>query len=240
MASKEVGIESMWSPAVALVKAQGVGILYAAPPEGFRGWCSAEGISSKVTDPAKLQACYDDINWNYNGYLGAVIMRQGYYIANGRSCFRGSTRRREEGASRLRSTTTGGGARRPRGPARITGKVGDIKKATRRQGGVPEAHRKVIISATLFLQEQRGPDEEGERLPLPPKELMSDQMGSQQRGGGNRRPLCIPRVRARPRRPDRGVPGRDGRGGPCQPARRPRGRRCPVGPSGRARRRPCG
>ena len=73
----------MWSPAVALVKAAGVNILYAAPPEGFRGWCSAEGISSKVTDPAKLQACYDYINWNYNGYLGAVIMRQGYYIANG-------------------------------------------------------------------------------------------------------------------------------------------------------------
>ena len=64
-------------------KAAGVNILYAAPPEGFRGWCSAEGISSKVTDPAKLQACYDYINWNYNGYLGAVIMRQGYYIANG-------------------------------------------------------------------------------------------------------------------------------------------------------------
>ena len=83
MVSKEVVIESMWSPAVALVKAAGVNILYAAPPEGFRGWCSAEGISSKVTDPAKLQACYDYINWNYNGYLGAVIMRQGYYIANG-------------------------------------------------------------------------------------------------------------------------------------------------------------
>ena len=50
MVSKEVVIESMWSPAVALVKAAGVNILYAAPPEGFRGWCSAEGISSKVTD----------------------------------------------------------------------------------------------------------------------------------------------------------------------------------------------
>ena len=83
MVSKEVVLQSMWSPAVALVKAAGIPILYAAPPEGFRGWCSAEGISSKVTDPAKLQACYDYINWNYNGYLGAVIMRQGYYIANG-------------------------------------------------------------------------------------------------------------------------------------------------------------
>ncbi len=48
MVSKEVVIESMWSPAVALVKAAGVNVLYAAPPEGFRGWCSAEGISSSV------------------------------------------------------------------------------------------------------------------------------------------------------------------------------------------------
>ena len=85
MVSKEVVIESMWSPAVALVKAAGVNILYAAPPEGFRGWCSAEGISSKVTDPAKLQACYDYLNWNYNGYLAAQIMRQGYYTSNAAS-----------------------------------------------------------------------------------------------------------------------------------------------------------
>ena len=65
-----------------LLKAAGVNILYAAPKEGFRGWCSSEGISSNVRDPAKLQACYDYINWNYR-VPGATIMRQGYYIANG-------------------------------------------------------------------------------------------------------------------------------------------------------------
>ena len=84
MASKEVVVESMWSPAVALLVAQGVNVKYAAPPTGFRGWCSANGIASHVaSDPAKLQASYDYLNWMYNGWLGATIMRQGYYIGNG-------------------------------------------------------------------------------------------------------------------------------------------------------------
>ena len=82
MASKEVVIESMWSPAVAVLVAQGVDCRYAFPKEGIRGWCSAQGIPSHVTGE-KLQAVYDYLNWMYEGWLGAQIMRQGYYIANG-------------------------------------------------------------------------------------------------------------------------------------------------------------
>ena len=68
MASKEVVVESMWSPAVALLVAQGINVKYASPPTGFRGWCSAQGIASHVaSDPAKLQACYDYLNWMYDG-----------------------------------------------------------------------------------------------------------------------------------------------------------------------------
>ena len=48
MASKEVVVESMWSPAVALLVAQGINVKYAAPPTGFRGWCSANGIAAHV------------------------------------------------------------------------------------------------------------------------------------------------------------------------------------------------
>lgn len=82
MASGEVVIESMWSPAVALLVAQGLPIRYAAPPSGFRGWCATQGISAKVAeDPSKLQACYDYINWWYSGEPGAIMMRQGYYNA---------------------------------------------------------------------------------------------------------------------------------------------------------------
>ena len=137
MVSKEVVLESMWSPAVALVKAAGVNILYAAPKEGFRGWCSSEGISSKVTDPAKLQACYDYINWNYNGYLGATIMRQGYYIANGQKLLPwiNSAAGKKAGFTPAEYDYWWGGKPAARDLPGITGKVGDIKKGERREGG---------------------------------------------------------------------------------------------------------
>ena len=137
MVSKEVVLQSMWSPAVALVKAAGIPILYAAPPEGFRGWCSAEGISSKVTDPAKLQACYDYINWNYNGYLGAVIMRQGYYIANGQKLrpWIKSPAGQAAGFTLPEHDYWWGGQPAASDLPGITGKVGDIKKGERREGG---------------------------------------------------------------------------------------------------------
>jgi putative spermidine/putrescine transport system substrate-binding protein len=137
MKSGEVVIESMWSPAVALLKAEGVNVLYAAPPEGFRGWCSAEGISSGVKDPAKLQACYDYMNWNYNGFLGAVIMRQGYYIANGTKLLPWiqSAAGRKAGFTSAEYDYWWGGKPAPRDLPGITGKVGDIKKGTSREGG---------------------------------------------------------------------------------------------------------
>jgi putative spermidine/putrescine transport system substrate-binding protein len=81
MASGEVVIESMWSPAVALLVVQGVPVRYAAPPEGFRGWSDGQAISASVTDPSKLQAAYDYINWWLDGVPGAIMMRQGYYNA---------------------------------------------------------------------------------------------------------------------------------------------------------------
>jgi putative spermidine/putrescine transport system substrate-binding protein len=137
MVSGEVVLESMWSPAVALVKAAGINILYAAPPEGFRGWCSAEGISSKVTDPAKLQACYDYINWNYKGQLGAEIMRQGYYIANGEKLLPwiNSSAGKAAGFSAAEYDYWWRGKPAARDLPGITGKPGDVKKGERREGG---------------------------------------------------------------------------------------------------------
>jgi len=81
MSSKEVVIESMWSPAVALLAAQGFPIRFAAPPEGYRGWSGSLSVSKNVTDPDKLQAAYDYINWWHSGEPGAIMMRQGYYNA---------------------------------------------------------------------------------------------------------------------------------------------------------------
>jgi putative spermidine/putrescine transport system substrate-binding protein len=81
MASGEVVLESMWSPAVALLVVQGVPVRYAAPPEGFRGWSDGQAIATSLTDPAKLQAAYDYFNWWLDGVPGAIMMRQGYYNA---------------------------------------------------------------------------------------------------------------------------------------------------------------
>ncbi len=82
MESGEVIIESMWSPAVALLVLQGVNVRYAAPPEGFRGWGALTGIPTHVADdPSKLDAVLRYVNWWHEGEAGAIMMRQGYYNA---------------------------------------------------------------------------------------------------------------------------------------------------------------
>ena len=137
MASKEVVIESMWSPAVAALVAQGVNCRYAFPPEGMRGWCSAQGIPAHVAkDPEKLAAVYAYLNWMHAGFMGAAIMRNGYYVANGAT---------------LKKWIYGPGAKygfepaeydfwyngkpAPTDLAGVLGKVGDIKKGSVRDGG---------------------------------------------------------------------------------------------------------
>jgi putative spermidine/putrescine transport system substrate-binding protein len=142
MASKEVVVESMWSPAVALLVAQGINVKYAKPPTGYRGWCSAQGIASHVaSDPAKLQACYDYINWMYDGWLGATIMRQGYYIGNGSTLKNWiATKGADNPAGGIPFKTDEydfwyNGARAARDLPGITGKVGDIKQGSVRDGG---------------------------------------------------------------------------------------------------------
>ena len=141
MSSKEVVVESMWSPAVALLVAQGINVKYAAPPTGFRGWCSAQGIAAHVAkDPAKLQACYDYLNWMYSGWLGATIMRQGYYIGNGATLRNWIKSNPHDKAGGIPFQVDEydfwyNGARAKRNLPGITGKVGDIKKGSVRDGG---------------------------------------------------------------------------------------------------------
>lgn len=139
MASKEVVIESMWSPAVALLVAQGVNCRYAFPKEGMRGWCSAQGIPKHVTGQ-KLDAVYRYFNWMYEGFLGALIMRQGYYIANGKQL--PAWLKSGRASSTARPPFTGAeydfwynGKAAPSDLPGITGRVGDIKKGQTRDGG---------------------------------------------------------------------------------------------------------
>jgi putative spermidine/putrescine transport system substrate-binding protein len=81
MRSEEVVVEAMWTYHVIGLQRQGFPVKYASPPEGFRGWSGALAISSAITDPDRLQAAYDYINWWQDGWAGAFMMRLGYYSA---------------------------------------------------------------------------------------------------------------------------------------------------------------
>jgi putative spermidine/putrescine transport system substrate-binding protein len=80
MVSGEVALESMWSPAVTAIKAEGVKCIYASPKEGMRGWHGNLSISAKASGK-KLDQAYDYINWWLDGWAGAFVARQGYYMS---------------------------------------------------------------------------------------------------------------------------------------------------------------
>ena len=80
MVSGEVVLQSMWSPAVTAVKAEGVPCIYASPKEGMRGWHGALAISAK-TSGKKLDQAYEYVNWWLDGWAGAFVARQGYYLS---------------------------------------------------------------------------------------------------------------------------------------------------------------
>lgn len=80
MASGEVVIQSMWSPAIAAVRSKGIACKYQPLKEGYRSWGGGLGLSSKLTGVA-LDAAYEYINWYLSGWVGGFLMRQGYYSA---------------------------------------------------------------------------------------------------------------------------------------------------------------
>jgi putative spermidine/putrescine transport system substrate-binding protein len=80
MASGEVVIQSMWSPAVTKVRQQGIPCVYQPLQEGYRAWAAGLGIPTHV-DARMLDACYEFINWYLTGWAGAFLNRQGYYTA---------------------------------------------------------------------------------------------------------------------------------------------------------------
>jgi len=80
MASGEVVIQSMWSPAVTKVRQQGVDCVYQPLKEGYRAWAAGLGIPTHVKGRT-LDAAYEFINWFLSGWAGAFLNRQGYYSA---------------------------------------------------------------------------------------------------------------------------------------------------------------
>jgi putative spermidine/putrescine transport system substrate-binding protein len=80
MASGEVVLQSMWSPAVTAVKAKGINCVYAPLKEGYRAWGGGVGLSKNLSG-MQLDAAYEYINWLLDGWVGAFLGRQGYYSA---------------------------------------------------------------------------------------------------------------------------------------------------------------
>jgi putative spermidine/putrescine transport system substrate-binding protein len=78
MASGEVVIQSMWSPAVTAVKARGIPVVYQPLREGFRGWGYTLAPMKHLTG-LKLDAFHEYMNWYTSGFQGAFIAREGYY-----------------------------------------------------------------------------------------------------------------------------------------------------------------
>lgn len=80
MASGEVVIQSMWSPAITAVKSKGIPCVYQPLKEGYRSWGGGIGLSSNLSG-LELDAAYEYINWYLDGWVGGYLMRQGYYSA---------------------------------------------------------------------------------------------------------------------------------------------------------------
>jgi putative spermidine/putrescine transport system substrate-binding protein len=156
MSSKEVVIESMWSPAVALLVSQGVPVRYAYPPEGMRGWSGLQAIPKHVTGD-KLAAVYNYLNWMNEGFLGALIMRQGYYEANGKNLpawIKSSSA--QEGKPPFTMDEYDfwyNGKPAVKDLPGITGHVGDIKKGQTRDGGSFMQRSKHYSSWNSFFKE---------------------------------------------------------------------------------------
>jgi putative spermidine/putrescine transport system substrate-binding protein len=78
MASGEVVIQSMWSPAVTAVRSRNIPCYYTPLKEGYRAWASNSALMRHLSG-IKLDAAYDYFNWHQSGWQGGFIAKQGYY-----------------------------------------------------------------------------------------------------------------------------------------------------------------
>ncbi len=80
MASGEVVIQSMWSPAVTAVRTRGIPCVFQPLKEGYRGWGYMLGMMKHLTG-LKRDCALEYINWYCSGFAGAFVAREGYYSA---------------------------------------------------------------------------------------------------------------------------------------------------------------
>ena len=80
MASGEVVIQSMWSPAITAVRTKGIPCVYQPLKEGYRAWAAGFGLPTTIKG-YQQDLAYEFINWFLSGWAGAYLNRQGYYSA---------------------------------------------------------------------------------------------------------------------------------------------------------------
>lgn len=75
-----VSVQSMWSPVYSNMGKMAETFVEAAPIEGYRAWHGGASLSRYLQD-AQLDMGYEYLNWWLDGYAGAVMARQGYYMS---------------------------------------------------------------------------------------------------------------------------------------------------------------
>ncbi|WP_206996056.1 ABC transporter substrate-binding protein [Trinickia mobilis] len=81
MISNKVVIQSIWSPATVELEKAGLHFRLASPREGYRAWFGGMSLS-RATQGRVLDAAYEYLNWWLDGWAGATMARQGFYISN--------------------------------------------------------------------------------------------------------------------------------------------------------------
>jgi putative spermidine/putrescine transport system substrate-binding protein len=80
MLTGQSAIQSMWSPGVSQLRRRGFPVREAAPQEGYRAWHGGMCLSAHLSGRT-LDIAYDYLNWWLEGWAGAVMARQGYYMS---------------------------------------------------------------------------------------------------------------------------------------------------------------
>jgi putative spermidine/putrescine transport system substrate-binding protein len=81
MQSGDVVLCTLYTAMIAQLASLGIPIHQSAPREGYRAFAGLVSISKEVRDPARLDACYAFLNWWHTGFLGAFLLKEGYYSA---------------------------------------------------------------------------------------------------------------------------------------------------------------
>ncbi|WP_315834013.1 ABC transporter substrate-binding protein [Bradyrhizobium prioriisuperbiae] len=80
MLTGQAVIQSMWSPGVSALRRRGFPVRETVPQEGYRAWHGGMCLSAHLSGRT-LDIAYDYLNWWLDGWVGAVMARQGYYMS---------------------------------------------------------------------------------------------------------------------------------------------------------------